>query len=43
MTKVCDVPSTLYDDVLATPEDRRVAKALAANKTIGKRKRDTGD
>jgi len=26
--------------VMATPEDRRVAKALAASKAIGKRKRD---
>jgi hypothetical protein len=39
-----DAPSELfYDDVMATPEYRRIAKALAANKTIGKRKRDTGD
>jgi len=26
---------------MATPEDRRVAKALAASKMIGKRKRET--
>jgi hypothetical protein len=37
---ICEL---FYDDVLATPEDKRIAKALAANKTIGKRKRDTGD
>jgi cytochrome c5 len=35
---ICEL---FYDDVMATPEDRRVAKALAANKAIGKRKRDT--
>jgi len=28
---------------MATPEDKRVAKALAANKAINKRKRDIGD
>jgi hypothetical protein len=33
---ICEL---FYDDVMATPEDRRVAKALAASKTIGKRKR----
>jgi hypothetical protein len=37
---ICEL---FYDDVLATPEDRRVAKALAANKAINKRKRGTGD
>jgi hypothetical protein len=33
---ICEL---FYDDVLATPEDKRIAKALAASKTIGKRKR----
>jgi len=33
---ICEL---FYDDVLATPEDKRVAKALAASKTIKKRKR----
>jgi hypothetical protein len=34
---ICEL---FYDDVMATPEDRRVTKALAANKAIGKRKRE---
>jgi hypothetical protein len=33
---ICEL---FYDDVMATPEDKRIAKALAASKTIGKRKR----
>ena len=33
---ICEL---FYDDVMATPEDRRVARALAASKKIGKRKR----
>jgi hypothetical protein len=33
---ICEL---FYDDVMATPEDKRVAKALAASKAIGKRKR----
>jgi len=33
---ICEL---FYDDVMATPEDRRVAKALAASKMVGKRKR----
>jgi hypothetical protein len=31
---ICEL---FYDDVMATPEDRRVARALAAHKAIGKR------
>jgi hypothetical protein len=34
---ICEL---FYDDVMATPEDRRVAKALATSRAIGKRKRD---
>jgi len=36
---ICEL---FYDDVMATPEDKRVAKALAANKRIEKRRRDVG-
>jgi len=34
---ICEL---FYDDVMATPEDKRVASALAASKAIKKRKRD---
>jgi hypothetical protein len=33
---ICEL---FYDDVMATPEDKRIAKALATSKRIGKRKR----
>ena len=33
---ICEL---FYDNVNATPEDKRVEKALRANKALGKRKR----
>lgn len=36
---ICEL---FYDNVMATPEDKRVASAMRKNKAIGKRKRELG-
>jgi hypothetical protein len=41
--RLIHVVELFYDDVLATPEEKRLLQAQRKNKTIGKRKRECGE